>query len=48
MARVMWDLVPEVGIDTSEPMIEEFNPNKWNQNCEGAWHMELGEIDYGL
>ena len=48
VAKVMWDPVPEVGITTNYPTIEEFKPNKWNQDCDGAWRMDLGEVDYGL
>ncbi len=48
VAKVLWDPVPEAGITTYEPTIEEFKPNKWNQNCDGAWHMNEGEVGYGL
>ena len=39
-ARVMWDPIPDGGIDEYIPSVEEFNPNNWNQNTPGAWRRE--------
>ena len=47
-ARVYWDLVPDAGYDKNTTSVERFDPNKWNQNCEGAWRKDVGTIDYGL
>ncbi len=46
-AKVLWDAIPDANLPSGHT-IEPFAERKYNKNCDGAWRMDIGEIDYGL
>ena len=46
-AEVLWDYIPDIGLSACRS-IEPFEPQKWNQDCLGAWRRDLGGINYGI
>ena len=46
-AEIKWDPVEELdeNYDTSWEVLLQ---SKWNKDCEGAWRIDLGDIDYGI
>ena len=46
-AKVLWDAIPDANLPSGHT-IEPFVERKYNKNCDGAWKMDIGEIDYGL
>jgi hypothetical protein len=47
-ARVYWDPIPDANINQHTRSTEPFVPNKWNQDCVGAWRKDYGDDNYGL
>ncbi len=47
-AKIKWDPVKELdekgGAETWEVLLQ----SNWNKDCEGAWRIDLGDIDYGI
>jgi len=47
-AEIEWDAMPDIGLETTTTSIESLPPKMWNQQCDGAWRKDLGDIDIGV
>jgi len=46
-AKIEWDPVEELDAPACTTW-EVLKETKWNKNCEGAWRIDFGVIDYGI
>ena len=48
-AKIKWDPVKELDEEEgAKPTWEVLLQSNWNKDCEGAWRIDLGDIDYGI